>query len=56
MQQLKFYLRAVGNAILDNKMHCAKMTDEEALDFLMPRDWSCYRYSKVGMDRGGSHS
>jgi uncharacterized protein (DUF885 family) len=35
IMQLKFYLRAVGNAILDNKMHCQKMTDEEALDFLM---------------------
>ncbi|HUS37772.1 MAG TPA: DUF885 domain-containing protein [Verrucomicrobiae bacterium] len=37
LMQLKFYLRAVGNAILDNKMHCANMSDEEALDFLMRR-------------------
>src|ERR1051325_10760004 len=37
LMQLKFYLRAVGNAILDHKMHCTKMTDEEALDFLMNR-------------------
>jgi uncharacterized protein (DUF885 family) len=37
LMQLKFYLRAVGNAILDNKMHCANMSDEEALDFLMNR-------------------
>jgi uncharacterized protein (DUF885 family) len=35
LMQQKFYLRAVGNAILDHKMHCEKMTDEEALDFLM---------------------
>jgi uncharacterized protein (DUF885 family) len=35
LMQLKFYLRAVANAILDNKMHCAHMTDDEALDFLM---------------------
>jgi uncharacterized protein (DUF885 family) len=34
LNQLKFYLRAVGNAILDHKMHCTKMTDDEALDFL----------------------
>jgi len=34
LTQLKFYLRAVGNAILDHNMHCAAMTDEEALDFL----------------------
>src|SRR5437762_4707177 len=32
--QLKFYLLAVANAILDHKMHCAQMTDDEALKFL----------------------
>ena len=37
LMQLKFYLRAVGNAILDNKMHCGHMTDDEALEFLMNR-------------------
>ncbi len=35
LMQLKFYLRAVGNAILDHKMHCTKMTDEEAQRFLV---------------------
>jgi uncharacterized protein (DUF885 family) len=35
MNQLKFYLRAVINAILDHKMHCANLTDEEALKLLM---------------------
>jgi uncharacterized protein (DUF885 family) len=35
LTQLKFYLRAVANAILDHEMHCASMTDEEALKFLM---------------------
>lgn len=34
LTQLKFYLRAVANAILDHKMHCAGMTDDEALRFL----------------------
>ena len=34
LTQLKFYLRAVGNAILDHHLHCAAMTDEEALKFL----------------------
>jgi uncharacterized protein (DUF885 family) len=34
LNQLKFYLRAVGNAILDHKMHCGNMSDEEALEFL----------------------
>jgi len=35
LSQLKFYLRAVANTILDHKMHCANMTDEEAMDFLV---------------------
>src|SRR5260370_3682209 len=37
LNQLKWYLRAVTNAILDYKMHCTGMTDEEALLFLMQR-------------------
>ena len=37
LHQLKFYLRAVINAILDHKMHCANMTDEEALKLLVDR-------------------
>lgn len=35
LSQLKFYLRAVANTILDHKMHCSNMSDDEALDFLM---------------------
>jgi uncharacterized protein (DUF885 family) len=35
LMQLKFYLRAVANAILDHKMHCDNMTDEEAMKFLV---------------------
>jgi uncharacterized protein (DUF885 family) len=35
LSQLKFYLRAVANTILDHKMHCTQMTDEEALKFLI---------------------
>jgi uncharacterized protein (DUF885 family) len=35
LMQLKFYLRAVANAIFDHKMHCTRMSDEEALTFLM---------------------
>ena len=37
LHQLKFYIRAVLNAILDNKMHCQNMTDEEALKMLLER-------------------
>lgn len=37
LTQLKFYLRAVTNAILDHKMHCTEMTDDEAMDLLVRR-------------------
>ena len=35
LSQLKFYLRAVANAILDHKMHCTELTEKDALKFLM---------------------
>jgi uncharacterized protein (DUF885 family) len=35
LHQLKFYLRAVTNAVLDHQMHCANMSDEEALKLLV---------------------
>lgn len=34
LMQLKFYLRAVANSILDYRMHCTEMTDAEAMEFL----------------------
>jgi uncharacterized protein (DUF885 family) len=34
LMQLKFYLRAVANSILDYRMHCTRMTDKEAMKFL----------------------
>lgn len=34
LMQLKFFLRSVANSILDHKMHCTQMTDDEALAFL----------------------
>jgi uncharacterized protein (DUF885 family) len=37
LNQLKWYLRAVGNAILDYKMHCTNLSDAEALAFLTQR-------------------
>lgn len=37
LAQLKFYLRAVINAILDRKMHTMGMTDAEARSLLMDR-------------------
>jgi len=35
--QLKWYLRAVANALLDHGMHCLDWTDQEALDLLVNR-------------------
>jgi uncharacterized protein (DUF885 family) len=37
LNQLKFYIRAVANAILDHKMHCTGMTDAEAMTLLVDR-------------------
>ena len=37
LQQLKFYLRAVVNAILDRRMHAEGMTDEQAMELLVGR-------------------
>ena len=35
LMQLKFYLRAVCNALLDHGMHCEEWSDEKALQFLI---------------------
>jgi uncharacterized protein (DUF885 family) len=37
LQQLKFYLRTVVNAILDRRMHVEGMTDEQAMQLLVGR-------------------
>jgi uncharacterized protein (DUF885 family) len=37
LNQLKWYLRTVANAILDQRMHCTNMSDAEALAFLTQR-------------------
>ncbi len=39
LNQLKFYLRAVANAILDHKMHCTGMTDAEAMELLVQQSF-----------------
>ncbi len=35
LQQLKFYLRAVANTLLDHRMHCLGLTDDQAMDLLV---------------------
>jgi uncharacterized protein (DUF885 family) len=37
LHQLKFYLRAVVNAILDHEMHAGQMTDAQAMELLTGR-------------------
>jgi uncharacterized protein (DUF885 family) len=37
LNQLKWYLRSVTNAILDHKMHCTSMSDQEAYQLLTGR-------------------
>jgi hypothetical protein len=37
LHQLKWFLRTVCNAILDHRMHCTGMTDEEAMELLTGR-------------------
>jgi uncharacterized protein (DUF885 family) len=37
LNQMKWYLRAVANAILDYRMHCTEMSDKDALEFLTKR-------------------
>ncbi|MBI1831893.1 MAG: DUF885 domain-containing protein [Planctomycetes bacterium] len=37
LHQLKWYLRTVCNAILDHKMHCTDISDEDAVLFLILR-------------------
>lgn len=35
LNQLKFYLRAVCNAILDHQLHAGNMTDDEAIRLMV---------------------
>lgn len=37
LHQLKFYMRAVLNTILDHKMHCTNFTDDDAMKLLVGR-------------------
>ena len=39
LMQLKFQLRTVINSILDHKMHCDEMSDEEALSLLVDQGY-----------------
>lgn len=49
LHQLKFYLRAVLNAILDYSMHCDEFSDEQAMELLVGRGYQteAEAYGKV---------
>ena len=56
LMQLKFYLRAVANSILDYKMHCTQMTDEEAKEFLVEEAFQSEGEAKLKIIRAKQSS
>jgi uncharacterized protein (DUF885 family) len=56
LNQLKFYLRAVANTILDHKMHCSNLTDEDALQFLTQRCFQSEGEAKLKVIRSKQSS
>ena len=56
LNQLKWYLRAVANAILDHKMHCSNMSDEEALQLLTERAFQSEEEAKLKIVRSKQSS
>jgi len=56
LNQLKFYLRAVANTILDHKMHCTDMTDEQALRFLVDEAYQSAGEAKLKIVRAKQSS
>ncbi len=47
LHRLKFYLRAVANAILDHRIHAGDMTEEQAIELMVGRS-----YQQEGEARG----
>jgi hypothetical protein len=56
LMQLKFYLRAVANSILDCKMHCTQMTDDEAMKFLTEEAFQSESEAKLKLIRAKQSS
>ncbi|HLP78354.1 MAG TPA: DUF885 domain-containing protein [Candidatus Paceibacterota bacterium] len=56
LMQLKFYLRAVVNAILDHKMHCDGMTDDEAMKLLVDGSFQSEGEAKLKIIRAKQSS
>ncbi|MGO8699672.1 MAG: DUF885 domain-containing protein [Limisphaerales bacterium] len=56
LMQQKFYLRAVANAILDHKMHCTDISDDEAMKFLTEEAFQSEGEAKLKLIRAKQSS
>lgn len=56
LTQLKFYLRTVANAILDHRMHCETLTDEEAMDLLVGQSFQAEGEARLKVIRAKQSS
>jgi Bacterial protein of unknown function (DUF885) len=56
LNQLKFYLRAVANTILDHRMHCTDISDEAALRFLVDEAYQSEGEAKLKIVRAKQSS
>lgn len=56
LMQLKFYLRAVANTILDYNMHCTQMSDAEAMRFMMDDAYQSEGEAKLKLIRAKQSS
>jgi uncharacterized protein (DUF885 family) len=56
LMQLKFYLRAVANSILDYQMHCTPMSDAEAMKFLVDEAYQSEGEAKLKLVRSKQSS
>ncbi|MEY4387332.1 MAG: hypothetical protein RLY20_2615 [Verrucomicrobiota bacterium] len=56
LTQLKFYLRAVANAILDHRMHCENLTDDEAMGLLVKQAFQSEGEAKLKVIRAKQSS
>ena len=56
LMQLKFYLRAVANSILDYQMHCTQITDAEAMKFLVQDAYQSEGEAKLKLIRAKQSS
>jgi len=56
LMQLKFYLRAVANSILDYRMHCTQIGDAEAMKFLTDEAFQSEGEAKLKLIRAKQSS